>query len=75
MNRKSIKVPRIAIILFIISLVLRALLAAVVTESNVRPAFDEIGYEGYMAAEVSGGGLDYLTSKVSKPMDLIIAGK
>ena len=35
----------------------------------VMKAFDEIGYEGIMAAEVSGGDLDYLTSAVSKPMD------
>ena len=40
---------------------------------EVMTAFDEIGFEGYMAAEVSGGDLDYLTEHVSKPMDNIIA--
>ena len=40
---------------------------------EVMRAFDEIDYEGYMAAEVQGGNLDYLTSKVSKPMDKFIA--
>jgi len=41
----------------------------------VMRAFDQIGYEGYFAAEVKGGDLAYLSEKVSKPMDLIIAGQ
>lgn len=40
---------------------------------EVMRAFDEIGYEGYMAAEVRGGDLDYLTRMVSEQMDAIIA--
>lgn len=36
---------------------------------EVMKAFDEVGYSGIMAAEVSGGDLNYLTSAVSKPMD------
>lgn len=36
-------------------------------------ALDEIGYEGYFAAEVAGGGVEYLTEAVSKPMDQMIA--
>ncbi|MFP6582677.1 MAG: sugar phosphate isomerase/epimerase family protein [Candidatus Hydrogenedentota bacterium] len=39
----------------------------------VMTAIDEIGFEGYAAAEVSGGDLDYLTDMVSKPMDTIFA--
>lgn len=39
----------------------------------VMTAFDEIGYEGYFAAEVSGGDKDYLIEAVSKPMDRFIA--
>lgn len=42
---------------------------------EVRRAMDEIKYSGYLAAEVQGGDLAYLTEKVSKPMDLIIEGK
>jgi L-ribulose-5-phosphate 3-epimerase len=42
---------------------------------EVRRAMDEIKYSGYLAAEVQGGDLAYLTDKVSKPMDLIIEGK
>lgn len=40
---------------------------------EVMKAFDEIGYEGYFAAEVQGGGLDYLKPMVSERMDRIIA--
>ncbi len=40
---------------------------------EVMKAFDEIGFSGYMAAEVSGGDLKYLTEKVSEPMDKILA--
>lgn len=40
---------------------------------EVMRAFDEIGFEGYMAAEVQGGDLDYLTRVVSEPMDGFIA--
>ena len=39
----------------------------------VMTAFDEIGYEGYFAAEVKGGDKDYLTEAVSKPLDGFIA--
>lgn len=42
---------------------------------EVMRAFDEIGYEGYFAAEVQGGDLAYLKEYVSERMDLIIAGK
>lgn len=42
---------------------------------EVRRAIDEIKYSGYLAAEVKGGDLAYLTERVSKPMDLIIEGK
>ena len=42
---------------------------------EVMLAFDEIGYEGYFAAEVKGGDLAYLKEYVSERMDLIIAGK
>lgn len=42
---------------------------------EVRRAMEEIKYNGYLAAEVQGGDLAYLTEKVSKPMDLIIEGK
>lgn len=41
---------------------------------EVMKAFGEIGYEGYYAAEVKGGDLDYLTEYVSKRMDAIFAG-
>ncbi len=37
-------------------------------------ALDEIGYKGYIAAEVQGGDLAYLTETVSKRMDAIFAG-
>lgn len=40
---------------------------------EVMRAFDEIGYSGYMAAEVQGGDLAYLTEVVSKRMDNIFA--
>ena len=40
---------------------------------EVMKAFDEIGYEGYFAAEVQGGDVDYLREYVSKRMDSIIA--
>ena len=40
---------------------------------EVMKALDEIGYEGYMAAEVQGGDLKYLTEKISKPMDKILS--
>jgi len=40
---------------------------------EVMKAFDEIGYEGHWAAEVSGGDLAYLTEFVSKPMDAFAA--
>lgn len=39
----------------------------------VMTAFDEIGYQGIVAAEVGGGDLKYLTDAVSKPMDDIFA--
>lgn len=39
----------------------------------VMKAFDEIGYEGYFAAEVKGGDQDYLIEAVSKPMDRFIS--
>lgn len=42
---------------------------------EVMRAFDEIGYEGWFAAEVRGGDQDYLTEAVSRPMDEIIAGR
>lgn len=41
--------------------------------AEVMKAFDEIGFSGIMAAEVSGGNLEYLTENVSKRMDQIIA--
>ncbi|PCJ62706.1 MAG: xylose isomerase [Candidatus Hydrogenedentota bacterium] len=40
---------------------------------EVMRAFDEIGYEGVFAAEVSGGNQDYLTEFVSQRMDEIMA--
>jgi hexulose-6-phosphate isomerase len=40
---------------------------------EVMRAFDEIGYEGYFAAEVQGGDLNYLREYVSERMDKIIA--
>ena len=40
---------------------------------EVMKAFDEIGYEGVFAAEVSGGDQEYLTDIVSKPMDRFLA--
>lgn len=40
---------------------------------EVMKAFDEIGYEGYFAAEVQGGDTQYLTEVVSERMDKIIA--
>lgn len=40
---------------------------------EVMAACDEIGYEGFVAAEVSGGDLKALTENVSKPMDTIFA--
>jgi len=40
---------------------------------EVMKAFDEIGYEGVFAAEVSGGNQQYLTDIVSKPMDTFMA--
>ncbi|MBI1389062.1 MAG: TIM barrel protein [bacterium] len=40
---------------------------------DVRKALDEIGYEGFMTAEVSGGDEAYLRD-LSKRMDSIIAG-
>ena len=49
------------------------LLDGSVNWKEVMTAFDEIGYEGYMAAEVQGGDLAYLTDMVSKRMDKIIA--
>ena len=39
----------------------------------VMTALDEINFEGYVAAEVSGGDETYLTDIVSKPMDNIFA--
>jgi L-ribulose-5-phosphate 3-epimerase len=39
----------------------------------VMAAFDEVGYEGHIAAEVAGGDLAYLTEFVSKPMDTFVA--
>ncbi|MEW6233855.1 MAG: sugar phosphate isomerase/epimerase family protein [Candidatus Omnitrophota bacterium] len=41
---------------------------------EVRSAFEEIGYNGYMTAELGGGDRDYLAD-LSQRMDLIIAGK
>jgi len=41
---------------------------------EVRKALDEIGYNGYMTAEVEGGDKDYLKSLVND-MELIIAGQ
>jgi len=41
---------------------------------EVRKAFDEIGYNGYVTPEQRGGGEDYLRD-LSKRIDLIIAGK
>ena len=40
---------------------------------EVMKAFDEVGYEGYIAAEVRGGDEAYLTEFVSKPMDAFVA--
>ena len=40
---------------------------------EVMRAFDEIGYEGYFAAEVQGGDLAYLKEYVSDRMDSIMA--
>ncbi len=40
---------------------------------EVMRAFDEIGFEGYFAAEVQGGDANYLTEYVSQRMDKIIA--
>jgi hexulose-6-phosphate isomerase len=40
---------------------------------EVMKAFDEIGYQGAMAAEVQGGDQAYLTEYVSERMDTIIA--
>ncbi len=40
---------------------------------EVMKALDEIGYKGYVAAEVQGGDLAYLTDVVSKRMDAIFA--
>mgnify|MGYP003653028196 CR=1 FL=1 len=39
----------------------------------VMTAFDEVGYEGYIAAEVRGGDEKYLTEAVSHPMDTFVA--
>jgi hexulose-6-phosphate isomerase len=39
---------------------------------QVRKALDEVGYSGYMTAELSGGGEDYL-SDIAKRIDRIIA--
>lgn len=39
---------------------------------EVMRAFDEIGYEGYIAAEVQGGDLNYLREYVSERMDKIV---
>jgi len=39
----------------------------------VMTAFDEVGFEGYIAAEVRGGDEAYLTEAVSKPMDGFVA--
>jgi L-ribulose-5-phosphate 3-epimerase len=40
---------------------------------EVMKAFDEVGYEGYIAAEVRGGDQAYLTEFVSKPMDAFVS--
>jgi len=40
---------------------------------EVMRAIDEIGFKGYVAAEVQGGDLTYLTDVVSKRMDAIFA--
>ncbi len=40
---------------------------------EVMRAIDEIGYQGYLGAEVPGGDLAYLTETVSKRMDAIFA--
>jgi len=40
---------------------------------EVMRAFDEIGYEGYFAAEVQGGDENYLREFVSERMDTIMA--
>ncbi|NPU97475.1 MAG: sugar phosphate isomerase/epimerase [Candidatus Omnitrophica bacterium] len=49
------------------------LLKGSVNWPEVMKAFDEIGYEGYFAAEVQGGGMEYLRDVVAQPMDQIIA--
>jgi hexulose-6-phosphate isomerase len=41
--------------------------------AEVMRAIDEIGFKGYIAAEVQGGDLAYLTENVSKRMDAIFA--
>lgn len=41
--------------------------------AEVMRAIDEIGFKGYVAAEVEGGDLAYLTDVVSKRMDAIFA--
>ncbi|HQH71572.1 MAG TPA: TIM barrel protein [bacterium] len=49
------------------------LLKGSVNWKEVMKAFDEIGYQGYFAAEVSGGGLEALRENVAQAMDQIIA--
>lgn len=45
-RRENLSLPRMAVRLFIISLIIRSLLAAAVISSNVQPEFDETGYYG-----------------------------
>jgi L-ribulose-5-phosphate 3-epimerase len=49
------------------------LLKGTVPWAEAMKACDDIGYEGYLAAEVQGGDQQYLTEAVSKAMDTIIA--
>jgi hexulose-6-phosphate isomerase len=49
------------------------LLQGSVPWKEVMEACDDIGYEGYFAAEVAGGNLEHLTQKVSQRMDKIIS--
>lgn len=49
------------------------LLKGSVPWKEVMIACDEIGYQGYFAAEVGGGDLAHLRDVVSKPMDEMIA--